>query len=134
MLQSLLYHTYKYQPCFHGISLHLTETSQLTDDISLCSYLVEYTYLSAFYKIIIILIIKKTVIIMVIVFECVVCCYVACSPWHHHRELCLICKGRNIQRLNKCRQPTHALHSTQVNSECPTVQVCKERQLQTCMH
>ena len=31
-------------------------------------------------------------------------------------------------------QPTHALDSTQVNSECPTVQVRKERQLQTCMH
>ena len=44
--QSLLYHTYKYQPCFHGASLHLTETSRLTDDISLCSYLVEHTYLS----------------------------------------------------------------------------------------
>ena len=54
--QSLLYHTYKYQPCFHGTSLHLTETSQLTDDISLCSYLAEHSYLSAFYKTIIIVI------------------------------------------------------------------------------
>ena len=27
----------------------------------------------------------------------------------------------------------HALYSTQVNSECPTVQVCKETQSQTCM-
>ena len=34
-------------------------------------------------------------------------------------------------RLNKCRQPTHALDSTQVNSESPTVQVCKERKSQT---
>ena len=57
-----------YQACFHGTSLHLTE---LTDDVSLCSYLVEYTYLSAFYKTIIIVMIK-TVVIMVILFECVV--------------------------------------------------------------
>ena len=54
--QSLLYHAYKYQACFHGTSLHLTE---LTDNISLCSYLVEHTYLSAFYKTIIIVMIKK---------------------------------------------------------------------------
>ena len=54
--QSLLYHTYKYQPYFHGTSLHLNEISQLTDDISLCSYLVEHSYLSAFYKTIIIVI------------------------------------------------------------------------------
>ena len=39
------------QPCFHGTSLHLTE---LTDDVSLCSFLVEHTYLSAFFKTIII--------------------------------------------------------------------------------
>ena len=26
--QSLLYHAYKYQPCFYGTGLHLTETSQ----------------------------------------------------------------------------------------------------------
>ena len=63
---------YKYQPCFHGTSLHLTETSQLTDDVSLCSHLVEHTYVSAFYKTIIIVMIKKAVVIMVIVFECVV--------------------------------------------------------------
>ena len=31
-----------------------------------------------------------------------------------------------VQRLNKCEQATHALDSTQVNSEFPTVQVCKE--------
>ena len=67
--QSLLYQAYKYQPCFHGTSLHLTE---LTDDISLCSYLIEHIYLSAFYK-------KnhncddqKAVVILVILFECVV--------------------------------------------------------------
>ena len=57
--QFLLYHAYKYQPCFQGTSLHLTETSQLIDSISLCSYLVEHIYLSAFYKTIIIVIIKK---------------------------------------------------------------------------
>ena len=81
--QSLLHQTYKYQPCFHGTSLHLTE---LTDDISLCSYLIEHIYLSAFYK-------KnhncddqKAVVIMVIVFECIVCYYVACSPWDHHSD------------------------------------------------
>ena len=51
---SLLYHTYKYQPV-PGTSLHLTE---LSDDVSLCAYLVEY-YLSAFYKTIIIAMIKK---------------------------------------------------------------------------
>ena len=34
-------------------------------------------------------------------------------------------------RLDKCGQPTYALDSAQVNSECPTVQVCKERQSQT---
>ena len=51
-----MYHAYKYQACFHGTSLHLTE---LTDDVSLCSYLVERTYLSAFYKTIIIVMIKK---------------------------------------------------------------------------
>ena len=56
MCESLLYHAYKYQACFHGTNLHLTE---LTDDISLCSYLVEHTYLSAFYKTIIIVMIKK---------------------------------------------------------------------------
>ena len=80
--QSLLYHAYKYQACFHGTSLHLTE---LTDDISLCSYLVEHTYLSALYKtniivmikktVVIILMIKtviKTVVILVILFECAV--------------------------------------------------------------
>ena len=65
-------YTYKYQNCFHGTSLHLTETSQLTDDVSLCSYLVERTYLSAFYKTVIIVMIKKAVVIMEIVFECVV--------------------------------------------------------------
>ena len=54
--QSLLHQAYKYQPCFHGTSLHLTE---LTDDISLCSYLIEHIYLSAFYKKIIIVMIKK---------------------------------------------------------------------------
>ena len=70
--QPLLYHAYKYQPCFHGTSLHLTEISQLTDNISLCSYLVEHTYLSAFYNTIIIVMIKKAVVIMVILFECVV--------------------------------------------------------------
>ena len=53
--------------------------------------------------------------------------------------LSLICKVRDViyshvQRLNKCGQPTHALDSTQVNSECPKVQVCKERQSQACMH
>ena len=45
-----MYHAYKYQPCFHGTSLHLTETFKLTDDVSLCSYLVQHTYLFAFYK------------------------------------------------------------------------------------
>ena len=45
------FHTYKYQP----VRLHLTE---LSDDVSLCAYLVEY-YLSAFYKTIIIAMIKK---------------------------------------------------------------------------
>ena len=54
--QSLLHQAYKYQPCFHGTSLHLTE---LTDDISLCSYLIEHIYLSAFYKKIITVMIKK---------------------------------------------------------------------------
>ena len=57
--------------------LHLTE---LTDDVSLCSYLVERTYLSALYKTIIIVMIKKnsnilmikTVVMLVIGFECVV--------------------------------------------------------------
>ena len=48
---------------FHGTSLHLTE---LTDDVSLCSYLVEH--LSAFYKTIIIVMI----LVLVILFECVV--------------------------------------------------------------
>ena len=37
----------------------VNETSQLTDDVSLCSYLAEHTYLSAFYKTIIIVMIKK---------------------------------------------------------------------------
>ena len=67
---SLLYQAYKYQACFHGTSLHLTE---LTDNVSLCSYLVEHTYLSAFYKTIIIVMIKKKyVVILVTLFECVV--------------------------------------------------------------
>ena len=66
--QSLLYHAYKYQHCFHCTSLHLTE---LTNNVSLCSYLVEHTYLSAFYKTIIMVMIK-TVVILVILFECVV--------------------------------------------------------------
>ena len=44
--QCLLYHAFKYQSCFHGTNLHLTETFQLTDDVSLCSYLVEHTYLT----------------------------------------------------------------------------------------
>ena len=39
---------------FHGTSLYLTETSRVTDEVSLCSYLVEHTYLSAFNKTIII--------------------------------------------------------------------------------
>ena len=72
--QSLLYHAYKYQPRFHGTSLHLTETSQLIDDISLCSSSVEHTYLSAFYKTIIIVMIKKAVVIMVIVCCLILCC------------------------------------------------------------
>ena len=55
-----------------------------SDGISLFSYLVEHTYLSAFYKTIIIVMIKKTVVIVVILFECVVCYHVACSPWDHH--------------------------------------------------
>ena len=64
-----------YQACFHGTSVHLTE---LTDDVSLCSYLVQHTYLSAFYKTILIvmnssnILMIKTVVIMVILFECVV--------------------------------------------------------------
>ena len=39
--------------------------TELTDDVSFCSYLVEHTYLSAFYKTIII-------VILVILFVCVV--------------------------------------------------------------
>ena len=78
---------------------------------------------------------QKTVVLMVILFECVVCYYVACSPWDHHSDSSVwSVKVSQVQRLNKCGQPTHALDSTQGNSECPTVQVCKERQSQTCMH
>ena len=55
-----------YQACFHGTSLHLTG---LIDDISLCSYLVEHTYPSAFYNN---CDDQKTVVILVILFECVV--------------------------------------------------------------
>ena len=44
-----------------------------SDDISLCLYLVEHNYLSAFYKTIIIVMIKKQyVVLMVLLFECVV--------------------------------------------------------------
>ena len=79
---SLLYHTCKYQPV-PGTSLHLTE---LSDDVSLCAYLVEHTYLSALYKTLIIVMIKNSSNIGDTLFECVVCYYVACSLWDHHND------------------------------------------------
>ena len=52
----IIWEQHRTRPGHNGTSLHLTE---LTDDVSLCSYLVERTYLSAFYKTVIIVMIKK---------------------------------------------------------------------------
>ena len=65
---------------------------------------------------------------MVILFECVVCYYVACSPWDHHSDSSVwSVEVSQVQRLNKCGQPTHALYSTQVNSKCPIQCRCVRR-------
>ena len=63
--------------------VHLTETSKLTDDISLRSYLVEH-YLSI--QTIIIVMIKKKSSNIGDTVKCAVCHYVACSPWDHHSD------------------------------------------------